>query len=123
MPFLTIAGTSYKVTRFRWDDPARRGEDVRAFDNTLLAGTDLPKRKGGGELVPLAMPALNTLRAAVASPVSCGGDAMQGGAGTFRVRITSEEAGPERVATGPNSYRENWSGPPHWTVSLTLEEV
>ncbi len=75
MPFLQVGATILHLSAFAEREPAVRGEVARAFDNTLLVGTDSGKREWEGDTIPLTAAQAAAVRAAIAQPVLVSGDA------------------------------------------------
>lgn len=111
MPMLVIAGITVNMASFRRRQPLVRGESVRAFDNTLLDGTDGYKENFEGTTIPMAPADAVTLRTAIrAGAVTCSGDLI-GASMTCKVVDTGTEASRD----GDAAHEE--------AISLTIEQV
>lgn len=116
---ITIAGIDLKLLSFERREDEVRGEAPRAFNNTLLDGTDAGKGVWSAVTDALLPATEIALRAAIASgPVVCAGLVLYGGAVLAKVTIGGAPLGPD-VVSGPI--------PDHTAVnaslSLTLREV
>lgn len=118
MEFLTVAGIELEMTRFVERAPEVRGEAVRAFDNTLMDGTDAPRRVFDGDTYWMTVDDADALRAAVAAgAVLCTGPALRGAALLCKVVIGDAPYGPD-VQAG----REDWTDF-NQALSLNVREV
>jgi hypothetical protein len=117
--FLSVAGTWLKLVSFVQKVGVVRGEAVRAFDNTLLDGTDAGKREWDGETVQMTLEGLADLRTATQNgPVAVLGPALLGETVLCKVTVESAPYGPD-VTTGT---RIDWTQF-NQSASLTFQEV
>lgn len=116
--FASLAGISIRFAQFSGPRETRRGEDVRTFDNTLVAGSDRPRRQWEGTTVPLSHADVNALRYATESgPVVFTGEKTRGAEVLCHVRITSLRDGPD--VQGGITKRKEYNE----TLTVSLTEV
>lgn len=124
--FLVVAGVDLIVTSMQERQRTVRGEAVRAFDNTLMGGTDAGKASWNVELFSMTLAEADTFRAAVEGVglVECWGAKLrktEGAPGLYRVEIQDVESGPRLVETSPGVFREDWEDYGE-VIRFTLEE-
>lgn len=115
---IVVAGIEIELTAFSELEPEVRGEEVRAFDNTLLDGTDAGRRRWEGTTDAMTSAASAALRVAVsAGPVVCSGLVLLGESVLARVRVGGAPRTPDYSAG-----RVDWTGV-NVVHTLTLREV
>jgi hypothetical protein len=115
---IEIAGIEVDLVSFQQRPDARRGEMVRAFDNTLLDGTDRPKRTWDGTTDWMTPASEQALRAAVGSgPVVCTGFVLSDEQVLCSVSIEAVPRGPDVLNGRPDYAALNV------TLPLVLTEV
>lgn len=116
MAFLTANGLALKLASFRELPRVVRGEAVRAFDNTMLDGTDAGMREWEGETVPHTPAEAAEVRATVAGEVVLDGEALDAPA-TCKVTVRDVTYEPARdpVTRQLTAHKQ--------TLSLLFQEV
>lgn len=117
MPFAVLSGLDLVVTSFSESPTVYRGEAVRAFDNSMLDGTDAPKRAWELTHFPVPEAYAATLRTLGTGIRTFSGDCLGGGSTNVKVRITRQDYVPSIVGN-----KEDYSA--HYVVfSFALEEA
>lgn len=116
---IVVAGIGVALTSFQERPRTQRGEAVRAFDLTLLDGTDGGKRTWEGTTDVMLPAGEAALRAAIGSgSVVCSGLVLYGESVLCKVTVEGASRGPD-VLTSP---RPDWTAVAS-TLSLVLVEV
>jgi hypothetical protein len=119
MDSITIAGIPLRMASFAERAREYRGEAVRAFDNSLLDGTDQGKRAWDGQTMELLPADEQALRAAIAfGTVACTGLALYGETVYCKVTVESAVRGPDTVSANHTDFSAVAV-----TLSLTLREA
>ena len=117
MAFAVLSGLELVVTSFSETPTTYRGEAVRAFDNSMLDGTDAPKRAWELTHYPVPEAYAATLRTLGTGLRAFSGDCLGGASVTVKVRITRQEYVPSIVGN-----KEDYSA--HYVVfAFALEEA
>lgn len=117
MPFANVAGYVLDFTQFAEMPEEYAGEEVIAFNNTLLSTQTSPKRKWTGELRPYTTAEVAAFRSAIAygQKVTCSGDAF-GGSYTCRVKITGAP-----YSRAKRRLTDNAANATNFEVGMSLE--
>lgn len=117
MAFAILSGLTMVVTSFSEATTTYRGEAVRSFDNSMLDGTDAPKRVWEFTHYPVSEAYAATLRTLGTGIRTFSGDCLGGASTTVKVRITRQEYVPSIVGN-----KEDYSA--HYVVfTFALEEA
>jgi hypothetical protein len=118
MPLLAANGVELQLASFNQKELVMRGENVRAFANNLMVGSDSGAREWDGETIPLTLAECASLKASLTSGnVVLTGDLMLGQPATVHVTVRSIPFTPARDdATGAYTAAEG-------ALSLTFQEI